>query len=80
MEQRKVYYLSRRKGVRVQKYPFGAAGQYVDPWFVGSVFEASSSVFFSDGFQVASVAVMWERSVLAAGSWLSDFVCSTKRD
>ena len=31
------------KGVRVWKYPFGVAGQYVGPWFVGSVCEASSS-------------------------------------
>ena len=79
-QQRKVYYLSRRKGVRLQKYPFGVAGQYVGPWFVGSVCKASSSVFFSEGFQVESVAVMRERSVSAAGSWLSDFVCYTKRD
>ena len=58
--------------MRVRKYPFCVAGQYVDPWFVGSVCEASNSVFFSDGFQVESVAVMWERSVCATGSWLSD--------
>ena len=61
-----------RKGERVRKYPFCVAGQYVGPWFIGSVCEASSSVFFSDGFQVESVAVMWERSTSAAGSWLSD--------
>ena len=42
----------------MRKYPFCVAGQYVGPWFVGSVCEASSSVFFSDGFQVESVAVM----------------------
>ena len=44
--------------MRVRKYPFGVAGQYVGPWFVEWVCEASSSVFFSDGFQVGSVAVM----------------------
>ena len=27
----------------MRKYPFGVAGQYVSPWFVGSVCEASSS-------------------------------------
>ena len=27
----------------MRKYPFGVAGQYVGPWFVGSVCEASSS-------------------------------------
>ena len=85
--------------MRVRKCPFGIAGQYVGPWFVGSVDKASSSVFFSEGFQMESVAVfvarpterasmaqglfmvgqmesvavMWERSVSAAGSWLSDF-------
>ena len=42
----------------MRKYPFCVAGHYVSPWFVGSVCEASSSVFFSDGFQVESVAVM----------------------
>ena len=54
----------------MRKYPFCVAGQYVGPWFVGSVCEASSSVceasssvFFSDGFQVESIAVMWEWSV-----------------
>ena len=57
-QQRKVYYSSRRKGGRVRKCPFGVAGQNVGPWFVGSVCEASSSVFFSEGFQVESVAVM----------------------
>ena len=38
-------------GIRelVRKCPFCVAGQYVGPWFVGSVCEASSSVFFSDG-------------------------------
>ena len=66
--------------MRVRKCPFGVAGQYVGSWFVGSVCKASSSVFFSEGFQVESVAVMWERSVSAAGTWLSDFVRSTKRD
>ena len=66
--------------MRVRKCPFDVAGQYVGPWFVESVCKASSSVFFSEGFEVESVAVMWERSVSAAGSWLSDFVCSTKRD
>ena len=66
--------------MRVRKYPFCVAGQHVGPWFVGSVCEASSNVFFSDGFQVESIAVMWERSVSAAGSWLSDLVRSTKRD
>ena len=34
----------------------------------------------SEGFQVESVAVMWERCVSAVGSWVSDFVRSTKRD
>ena len=63
-----------------ESVPFGVTGQFVGPWFVGSVCEASSSVFFSDGFQVESVAVMWERSVCAAGSWLSDVVRSAKRD
>ena len=33
----------------MRKCPFCVAGQYVGPWFVGSVCEASSSVFFSDG-------------------------------
>ena len=42
----------------MRKYAVCVAGQYVGPWFVGSVCEASSSVFFSDGFQVESVAVM----------------------
>ena len=42
----------------MRQYPFGVAGQYVGPYFVGSVCEASSSIFFSDGFQVESVAVM----------------------
>ena len=42
-QQRKVYYSSRRKGVRVRKCSFCAAGQYVGHWFVGSVCEASSS-------------------------------------
>ena len=42
----------------MRKYPFYVAGQYVGPWLVGSVCEASSSVFFRDGFQVESVAVM----------------------
>ena len=42
----------------MRKYPFGVAVQYVGPWFVGSVCEVSSSVFFSEGFQVESVAVM----------------------
>ena len=32
----------------MRKYPFCVAGQYVGPWFVESVCEASSSVFFSD--------------------------------
>ena len=54
--------------MRVRKCPFGVAGWYVCPWFVGSVCEASSSIFFSEGFQGESVAVMWERSVSAAGS------------
>ena len=31
-----------------ESVPFGVAGQYVGPCFVGSVCEASSSVFFSD--------------------------------
>ena len=44
--------------MRVKKYPFCVAGQYVGPWFVGSVCEASSCVLFSDGFQVESVVVM----------------------
>ena len=35
--------------MRVRKYPFCVAGQYVGPWFVESVCAASSSVFFSDG-------------------------------
>ena len=50
-------------------------GQYVGPWFVESVYEASSNVFFSDGFQVESVAVMWERGLfvsLAHGSLTVD--------
>ena len=64
----------------MRKYPFGVAGQYIGPWFVGSVYEASSSVFFSEGFQVESVAVMGERCVSTAGSWLSDLFRSTKRD
>ena len=42
----------------MRKYPFCNAGQYVGPWLVGNMCEASSSVFFSDGFQVESVAVM----------------------
>ena len=42
----------------MRKCPFGVAGLSVGPWFVGSVCEASSSVFFSEGFQVESVAVM----------------------
>ena len=33
----------------VRKYSFCVAGQYVGPWFVGSVYEAGNSVFFSDG-------------------------------
>ena len=33
----------------MRKYPFCVAGQYVGPWFVGSVCEASSSVFSGDG-------------------------------
>ena len=32
-----------------ESVPSGVAGRYVGPWFVGSVCEASSSVFFSDG-------------------------------
>ena len=40
-QQRKVYYSSRRKGVRVRKCLFCVAGQYSGPGFVGSVFEAS---------------------------------------
>ena len=44
--------------MRVKKYPFCVVGQYVGPWFVGSVCEASSSVFVSNMFQVESVAVM----------------------
>ena len=39
----------------MRKYPFCVAGQYVGPWLVESMCEASSSVFFSDGFQVESV-------------------------
>ena len=34
----------------------------------------------SEGFQVESVAVMWERCVSAADPGLSDFIFSTKRD
>ena len=34
----------------VKKYPFCVAGQYVGPWFVGSMCKASGSVLFSDGF------------------------------
>ena len=37
------------KDLEWESVPFGVAGQYVGPWFVGSVYEASSSVFFSDG-------------------------------
>ena len=36
--------------MRVRKCPFCVTGQYVGPWFVGSVCEASRCVFFSDGF------------------------------
>ena len=57
-QQRKVYYRCRRKRMRVKRCPFGVAAQYVGPWFIGSVCKASSSVFFSEGFQVESVAVM----------------------
>ena len=32
-----------------ESFPFGVAGQYVGPWFVGSLCEASISMFFSDG-------------------------------
>ena len=33
-----------------ERVPFDVAGQYVGPWFVGRVYEASSSsVFFSEG-------------------------------
>ena len=64
-----------------ESVPFGVAGQFVGPWFVGSLFEASSSVFFSDGVPSGiSSSDVRERSVCAAGSWLSDFVRSTKRD
>ena len=31
------------------KCPFRVAGQYVGPWFVGNVCEASCGVCFSDG-------------------------------
>ena len=41
-QQSKVYYSSRCEGVRVRKCPFCVAGLYVGPWFVGSVFKASS--------------------------------------
>ena len=63
-----------------RKYPFCVADQYVGPWFVGSVCKASSSMFFSDGFQVESVAVMWERSVCAVVSWFSDHRHTKRRD
>ena len=33
----------------MRKCPFCVVDQYVGPWFVGSVCEASNSVFFSDG-------------------------------
>ena len=59
----------------MRKYPFCVAGQYVGLWFVGSVCEDSSSVFFRDGFQVESVAVMCERGLfmlLAHGSLAVD--------
>ena len=42
-QQRKVYYSSRRKGVRVRKCLFCVAGQYAGPWCVGNVFETNSS-------------------------------------
>ena len=33
----------------MRKCTFCVAGQFVGPWFVGSMCEASSSVFISDG-------------------------------
>ena len=41
-QQSKVYYSSRREGVRVRKCLFCVAGLYVGPWFAGSVFKTSS--------------------------------------
>ena len=65
----------------MRKCPFCVAGQYVGPWFVGSVCEASSSVFFSDGVPSGiSSSDVREMSVCAAGSWLSDRRNTKKRD
>ena len=41
--------------------------------------EACLKLAASEGFQVESVAVMWERCVSAASSRLSDIVRSTKK-
>ena len=57
-QQRKVYYSSRRKGVRVRKCPFCVAGQYVGPWFVGSVCKASSEGKVPSGISGSHVREM----------------------
>ena len=66
-QQSKVYYSSRREGVRVRKCLFCVAGLYVGPWFVGSVFKAISERSVPSGIS----AVMWERYVSSASSRLS---------
>ena len=66
-QQSKVYFSSRREGVRVRKCLFCVAGLYVGPWFVGSVFKASSERSVPSGIS----AVMWERCVSSASSRLS---------
>ena len=53
----------------------GVAGQYVGPWFVGSVCEASSERRVPSGISGSPVREMCS----AASSRLSDFVRSTKK-
>ena len=51
------------------------AGLYAGPWFVGSVFKASSERSVPSGIS----AVMWERYVSSASSRLSDVVRSAEK-
>ena len=57
-QQSKVYYSSRREGVRVRKCLFCVAGLYVGPWFVGSVFKASSERRVPSGISGSHVREM----------------------
>ena len=52
----------------MRKCPFCVAGQYVGPSFVGSVCEASSSVFFSD--EVLSGISSSDVRDVCSGCWL----------